>query len=159
MQRTIHGFRPPVNREQMTARRLYSVLLEDDPVSQLWSEACLFAQKLRTRFVLTQKHDPAPIASVTFVQLDLFSQIWGVRAMALTEWESLAHFESPVATFFLGETFRQLGEMGISSIELQIPAEASEFTKRLEELGMSQIDQISVLSKPLVDSQAANGLS
>lgn len=149
MQRTIHGFRPPVNREQMTLRRAYIVIMEDDPVSPVWSEACLFAQKLRTRFILTKKHDPTPLTSVTFAQLDLFSQIWGVRAMALIDWENLATLDESLMIFFLGEAFRQLGELGIASIETQIPTEASEFARRLETLGMSQIDQVSVLSKSL----------
>jgi len=153
MQRTIHGFRPPVNREQMTLRRAYIVVMEDDPVSPVWSEACLFAQKLRTRFILTKKHDPTPLTSVTFAQLDLFSQIWGVRAMALIDWENLATLDESLMIFFLGEAFRQLGELGIASIETQIPTEASEFARRLETLGLSQIDQVSVLSKSLVEGE------
>jgi len=72
-QRTLRGFRAPVDRNQIAARRSLNVTREDDPVFQSFREACIFTHQHRTFYQLTKKASGEVIASLTVVQMELLA--------------------------------------------------------------------------------------
>lgn len=147
--RALRGFRPPVDRTQITARRSLNVLREDDPPFGSYREACIFMHQHRTRYSLVQKQDGAEIARLTVVELEAFSHLRGVRMSGIVDMEPLDVCTQVQAQFFLAETLRQLAEGGTSVVETQVNRSNDMLTGVVEKLGFEAYDEVRMMAKML----------
>lgn len=148
LRRELAGFRGLVDRQQVQIRRSARVQRTPDPAPRTWWEACTVGGLDRTQFELVSHNEGAVLASATFWPIEPLAASWGVQAAGLMELEvDAAHRRQGLATFLLGEAFRQLHAERVSLIEVQtmqhnIPARAL-----YGKLGFHQIDQGAVYRK------------
>jgi len=152
-QRTLRGFRAPVDRNQIAARRSLNVTREDDPVFQNFQEACIFTHQHRTLYQLTKKLGAEMVASLTVVQMEAFSNLRGVRMAGIVDGKTLDNLPDVQAKFFLAEVLRQLAEEGTAVAEVQIPSNDSMLRDVLQDLAFEPVEQLWQLVKTL-DSSA-----
>jgi GNAT superfamily N-acetyltransferase len=121
--RSLDGFRPPVDRRLMQVRRTMRLNTLVDPPSRDWWEAMEIGEFDLTRFELTERGSPEPVASLTVRDMGSPSpDLPGPAAGILNLFVDEAHRRQGVATFLLGEAFKQLVQQGIGSVEAHIPA-------------------------------------
>ncbi|RCS43223.1 hypothetical protein DTL42_18875 [Bremerella cremea] len=147
--RALRGFRPPVDRTQITARRSLNVLREDDPPFASYREACIFMHQHRTCYTLVQKQDGAEIARLVVVELEAFSHLRGVRMSGIVDIDSVATCTQVHAQFFLAETLRQMAETGTAVVETQVNSSNDMLTDVVEKLGFEHYDEVRMMAKML----------
>lgn len=147
--RALRGFRPPVDRTQISARRSLNVLRDDDPPFGSYREACIFMHQHRTRYTLVQKQDGAELARLEVVELEAFSHLRGVRMSGIVDLEPLASCTQIHAQFFLAETLRQMGEGGTAVVETQVNSSNDMLTGVVEKLGFEAYDEVRMMAKLL----------
>lgn len=146
-QRDLSTFRPVVDRQQMQIRRRTQIETVIDPPSTTWWEACTRGGLDRTRFDLVPRDTPA-IASVTVWNMEPLASSWGVRAGGLMQLEvEQGQRHQGVATYLLGETFRQLQAEGVSLVEAQTMISNTAAIGLYKKLGFAEIDRGSVFRK------------
>ncbi|WP_144972984.1 hypothetical protein [Bremerella volcania] len=148
--RALRGFRPPVDRNQITARRSLNVMREDDPPYTSYRDACIYMHQHRTRYALVQKQDSRELAHLTVVQMEAFSHLRGVRMSGIVDLETLSGCTQVQAQFFLAETLRQMTEEGTAVVETQVASENAILTQVVDTLGFEAIDELRLMSKPIV---------
>ncbi len=122
--RSLDGFRAPVDRQLMQVRRTLRLTTLVDPPARDWWEAVEIGDFDLTRFELTERSDPRPVASLTVRDMgppspELPGPAAGIVDLCVDE----SHRRQGVATFLLAEAFKQLVQQGIGSVEAHIPAE------------------------------------
>jgi len=147
--RALRGFRPPVDRNQIAARRSLNVMREDDPPYSSYRDACIYMHQHRTRYVLVNKKDSQEIAHLTVVQMEAFSHLRGVRMSGIVDMGTLSGCTSTQAQFFLAEALRQMTEEGTAVVETQVAAESEMLTQVVDKLGFEVIDELRLMKKPL----------
>lgn len=148
LHRELTGFRPLVNREQMQIRRRAAIQAICDPAPHTWWEACAWSLLARTRFELSLRDAPGTAASATFWSIQPLAKSWGVNAAGLVELEvAEQHRRQGIATFLLGEAFRQLQAQGVSLIEAQTMQSNTAAHKLYDKLGFKLVDQGAVYRK------------
>ena len=148
LHRELTGFRPLINREQMQIRRRSAIQAVCDPPSHTWWEACAWSLLTRTRFELSLRNAPGAAASATFWSIQPLAKSWGVNAAGLVELEvAEQHRRQGVATFLLGEAFRQLQSQGVSLIEAQTMQSNTAAHRLYDKLGFKVVDQGAVYRK------------
>ncbi len=147
--RPLRGFRPPVDRTQISARRSLNVLREDDPPFASYREACIFMHQHRTRYSLVQKQGGAELARLIVVELEAFSHLRGVRLSGIVDMDQLSGCTQVQAQFFLAETLRQLAEGGTAVIETQVNSSNDMLTGVVEKLGFEAYDEVRMMAKML----------
>ena len=146
---TLRGFRPPVDRGQMAARRSLNVLREDDPPFANFREACTFIDQHRTVYRLVQKLNGTELAHLTLVEMDAFSHLRGVRLAGIIDPQSLEPCNQDQAKFFLAEILRQLTEEGTAVVETQIADINAILKEVVEALGFNPTGQVRLYAKHL----------
>lgn len=146
---TLRGFRPPVDRGQMAARRSLNVLREDDPPFANFREACIFIDQHRTVYSLVQKLNGTELAHLTLVEMDAFSHLRGVRMTGIIDPESLEPCNQDQAKFFLAEILRQLTEEGTAVVEIQIAQANAPLQEVVQTLGFTPANELRVYGKRL----------
>ncbi|WDI42040.1 hypothetical protein [Bremerella sp. P1] len=147
--RALRGFRPPVDRNQIAARRSLNVMREDDPPFASYRDACIYMHQHRTRYSLIQKKDSQELAHLTVVQMEAFSHLRGVRMSGIVDMDSLNACTQVQAQFFLAETLRQMTEEGTAVVETQVAADNEVLTQVVDTLGFEVIDELRLMSKPI----------
>jgi GNAT superfamily N-acetyltransferase len=148
MHRELSSFRPIVDRQQIQIRRRSSVQAISDPPARTWWQACAWSLLARTRFELSLRDAPGTDASATFWSIQPLAKSWGVNAAGLVELEvAEEHRRQGVATFLLGEAFRQLQAQGVSLVEVQTMAHNTAARQLYEKLGFKLVDQGAVYRK------------
>ncbi|MBA2115163.1 hypothetical protein HOV93_23350 [Planctomycetes bacterium FF15] len=147
--RALRGFRPPVDRNQIAARRSLNVMREDDPPYSSYRDACIYMHQHRTRYSLVQKQDSQELAHLTVVQMEAFSHFRGVRMSGIVDLDTLNACSQVQAQFFLAETLRQMTEEGTAVVETQITSENEMLTQVVDTLGFETIDELRLMTKPL----------
>ncbi|MEW4564606.1 hypothetical protein AB1K70_18845 [Bremerella sp. JC770] len=147
--RTLRGFRPPVDRNQIAARRSMNVLREDDPAYSSFSDACIYMHQHRTRYSLIQKQGSEELAHLTVVQMEAFSHLRGVRMSGIVDMHSLTTCTDVQAQFFLAETLRQITEEGTAVVETQVASDNEMLTQVVDTLGFEAIDELRLMTKPI----------
>ncbi|MFI4873908.1 MAG: hypothetical protein ACIALR_01125 [Blastopirellula sp. JB062] len=137
----IHGFRPSVNREMMRIRRTFSVEANFNPPPLDWLNACIYMHFERSQFELIPKLNSTVAATVTFIDLPHYSQLWGVHAAALTDIDALQDDDSSKSSYLLGEALRQLAETGVGRVETQIDKTDIAAYAMLRTLGFDEVYQ------------------
>ena len=147
--RALRGFRPPVDRNQIAARRSLNVMREDDPPYTSYRDACIYMHQHRTRYALVQKQDSQELAHLTVVQMEAFSHLRGVRMSGIVDMNSLDACTEVQAQFFLAETLRQMTEEGSAVVEAQVATDNAALTQVVETLGFEAIDELRLMRKSI----------
>lgn len=148
LQRDLAAFRAPIDRRQMQIRRRSLVQGADDPRATNWWEACVWSGLERARFELVSREGNEVLGRATFWSIRPLADSWGVHAAGLTELEiEPAHQRQGLATFLLGEAFRQLQAQGVSLVEAQTMSRNTAALKLYEKLGFRLVDQGAVYRK------------
>lgn len=148
LHRELSSFRPVVNRDQLQIRRRSVVQIVNDPASATWWEACAWSLLPRTRFELSLRDSPAVAATATFWSIQPLAKSWGVNAAGLVGLEVTESCRRQgLATFLLGEAFRQLQAQGVSLIEVQTMQRNAAAQKLYDRLGFRLADQGAVYRK------------
>ncbi len=142
LHRDLARFRPLVDRTQMQIRRRMCVQAICDPPSTSWWDACTLGNFERTRWELQARDARTASARVTFWLMQPLSASWGVHAAGLVDLQVLpAERRQGLATFMLGEAFRQLATQGISLVEAQIdPSDVAAY-RLFCKLGFEAVDE------------------
>lgn len=150
MQRPMAGFRPVIDRNQMTLRRKYNVVREVDPAASTWWDACTIGLTDRTRHRLTPKSSGDPCGGITFWDMDCISASRGVRTMGIIEFFIPKHLRGQgLGTFLAGESLRYMHEQGMAVAEVQLPAEHPAAAALFRKLGFTEVDSGCVLVRRL----------
>jgi GNAT superfamily N-acetyltransferase len=148
LHRDLAGFRALVDRPQMQIRRRTTIQVTCDPPSRTWWEACTYGGFDRMRFDLLSRPDGAVLATATFWGLEPLASSWGVHAVGLIDVKvDPAQTHQGLATFLLGDAFRQLQTQGISLVEVQAMQHNSPAQGLYRKLGFQEVDQGQVLRK------------
>jgi ribosomal protein S18 acetylase RimI-like enzyme len=142
LHRDLARFRPLVDRAQMQIRRRSTVQAVADPPSTSWWDACTMGYFERTRYELHARDRASLSGQVSCWMIQPLSASWGVHAAGLVDLEITAdERHQGLATFLVGEAFRQLATQGISLVEAQVPVENAAARGLFTKLGFEQIDQ------------------
>lgn len=147
--RALRGFRPPVDRTQIAARRALHVLREDDPPYTSYREACIFMQYHQTRYTLVQKLSGQRLAQLKVVQMDAFSHLRGVRTCGIVDLDHLNAIDANQSKFFLAEMLRQISEDGTAMVEAQVSNANPTLCQLTDALGFETFDEVRIMAKHL----------
>ncbi len=148
MQRSLTGFRPIVNRQQMQIRRQYRVESDFDPRPKTWWEACTIGQMDRVRYRLVSRRDGGDCGSVIFWDMQRVSGSWGVNTMGLMNLEIVPDLRRQgLATYLVGEALRSMHESGTSLAEAQMDGTNRAAVALFQQLGFQNVDTGLVLRK------------
>jgi hypothetical protein len=148
LQRKLTEFRPIVDRRQMQIRRSYHIEATLDPPFSNWWEACTFGQMNRIRFELQDRRSSQTCGTATFWDMEPLASNWGVHAMGLVDLEINSDLRRQgLATFFMGESLRQLQSHGTTLVEVQTSRDDPAVNGLFIKLGFENVDQGIVLRK------------
>ncbi|ADB17916.1 hypothetical protein Psta_3252 [Pirellula staleyi DSM 6068] len=147
-QRSLAGFRAPVDRQQMAVRRRFRVMGPQAVIPDNWWEACVWCQCEWQRFDLTLRDGGEPIVSATFWEILPLSRSWGVRTMGLVNIDDTPEARSEGLTLFLlGEALRQFQSQGVPFFEAHSAGDDTSLAEVFIQLGMAQYDRGILWSK------------
>lgn len=143
LQRSLIGFRPPVDRRQMTARRNYLIEpLLDTSVGNWW-EACTLGDLDRTCFRLIEKEGGDVCGQTIYWDIEPLASSWGVNAVGLLDLKiNESKRRLGLATFLLSESLRSLQAQGITLAEAQISSDNEAALRLFHKLGFSEVDRV-----------------
>jgi len=142
LQRDLATFRPQVDRQQMQIRRQTTFDIIIDPPTTTWWDAVLFEPFDRTRSFLLPRAGAAPAALVNFWAMETYLGAWGVHAVGVSGLEVTAQkLRQGLATFLLGEAFRQLNCKGVALAEVHVAKDNEPALRLFRNLGFEQKDQ------------------
>lgn len=148
LQRELTGFRPPVDRRMVQARRQYNMEATFDPSTDNWWQACSYGQTDRTKFVLRSPGERKAVCTVTFWDMEPLASRWGVHAVGLIELETESeHRRKGLATFLVAEALRQLHAHGVSRCQVQAMQHNTAALGLYKKLGFEEVEQGIVLRK------------
>ncbi len=151
--RSLGGFRPPVDRQSMQIRRSMRFSTLIDPSPRDWWEAVGIGEFDLTRFELTTRRSPEAVASLTVRDMGPpSSDLPGPAAGVLDLFVDEPHRRQGVATFLLGEAFKQLVKQGIGSVEAHIPANDPACGALCRKLGLEAVAEAVQYRKDVLTS-------
>ena len=150
LQRELATFRPLVDRQQMQIRRRTNVVTVEDPPTKTWWEACTLGRFDRTLFALEPREGRGPIAQAMFWDIEPLASTWGFHAAGLINLKVAdGERHQGLATYLLGDAFRQLHTQSVAVVEAQV-AESNQLARELfTKLGFAEVDQSVVYRKEL----------
>jgi hypothetical protein len=150
LQRSLSGYRCPVDRDQMKHRRLYDITAYDDPLGQTWWEACSTSHLERNSFQLAPKCGGAVVASAVTAHLEPLGRAWGVQAAGFEHVAALAEaWQNGTAQLLLAEAMKALACQGVMLMEAVVDDLASPLGRVLTMLGFKEVDRGVILRKEL----------
>lgn len=150
LQCRLAGFRPQINRQQMTVRRRYQITAVIDPIPVHWWDACTLGVTDRTKFLLTERQGGQIHGHVTFWDIEPLASSWGIHAMGLYDlFVAEEQRRQGLATFLVGEALRQLQSQGITVAEVQVRSDDETTSRVFTNMGFEQIDFGHLLAKEI----------
>lgn len=123
LQRRLAGYRPIVDRQQMSVRRQYQLDKIEDPTPVHWWDACTLGKSSRVRYVLNERSSQSEVARVTYWDMNPLATGWGVNAMGLFDLSVSEHSRRcGLGTFLVCESLRELAKDGVALVEAQLSA-------------------------------------
>jgi ribosomal protein S18 acetylase RimI-like enzyme len=148
LHRELAGYRPVFDRQQLLLRRRTAVEVTFDPPAQSWWESCTYDAISRMKYKLKLQEQNQVVAEATLVDMEAFSQSWGVRAAGLVDVEVLTSFRRQgMAACLLCEVLRQAAEQGVALVEVQTMQQNSAALALYKKLGFHQADSGAVFRK------------
>lgn len=148
LSRSLAGFRPIVNRDQMQIRRKYRTEPQLDPSPETWWEACTTGFEHRTRYELCARSGP-PSGHITYWDMEPIASSWGVHACGLLD----IHIDEDLrrqglGTYLVCESLRQMQSQGATLVECQADSTNEIAVAFLTKLGFEQVDRGVVFAAP-----------
>ena len=149
MQRSLAGFRPVVDRQQMQIRRADRMLeMSEDPPPRNWWDACTYGGFERIRFRLLARPGGELLAEATFWNIEPLASSWGVHAIGVTDLEVCdSQRRQGLATFLLSEALRHFQTQGMTLVEAQTMQHNAAAISLYQKLGFEAVDHGSVFRK------------
>lgn len=151
LQRSLIGFRQPVDRHQVQLRRAYYTELLLDWPPTTWWESCSEGHSERFAYVARPRTGGEPCGTAVCWDLEPLASSWGVHA------QGVAHLDLPAsperesfARFLLGEAFRLAVLDGVTLVEMQLPASDERLLGVLEEMGFETVELAFEFQKQVV---------
>lgn len=149
-QRQMSTFRPPIDRKLMQVRRQFVVEPQIDPPAAGWWDACMFVGHDLTVFDIRQRSSGECVGRALFWEMEPIASSWGMHAAGIVEVSiDEAYRRQGLATFLLGEAFRQLQTQGTTLVEVQSAAEDKPPQGLFLKLGLAPVDNGTRLVKSL----------
>ncbi len=121
LQRRLAGYRPIVDRQQMSVRRQHQLDKIEDPTPVHWWDACTLGKSSRVRYVLNERSSQTEVARVTYWDMNPLASGWGVNAMGLFDLSVSEHSRRcGLGTFLVCESLRELAKDGVALVEAQL---------------------------------------
>ncbi|MGI6414760.1 MAG: GNAT family N-acetyltransferase [Thermoguttaceae bacterium] len=137
--RSLMDFRPLVDRRTMQIRRTMQFTTIVDPPPRDWWEAATIGEFDLTRFELAPPKAARPAASLTVRDMGPPSpDLPGPAAGILDLFVDPALRRQGLATFLLGEAFKQLMNQGVGSVEAHLSASDRASAAFCNKLGLRQ---------------------
>jgi RimJ/RimL family protein N-acetyltransferase len=149
-ERSLHGFRPPVDRHLLRHRREFRVIPQVNPKEMSWWETCVFGPTDRIRFLLVPKASDQACGQITYWDmgpLSTRSQFGGMGLINLQIDPSLRR--QGLGLFLASESLKHLETFGIGRIETQTLSENVAGCKLLDKLGFTPLRQGFSFLKPV----------
>jgi GNAT superfamily N-acetyltransferase len=147
LQRRMHGFRPIVDRQQMSVRRQYQLDKIEDPTPVHWWDACTLGKSSRVRYLLNERSSQSEVARVTYWDMNPLASGWGVQAMGLFDLSVSEHSRRcGLGTFLVCESLRELAKDGVALVEAQLHAPDDIACGMFTKLGFEESQRGDVLS-------------
>jgi ribosomal protein S18 acetylase RimI-like enzyme len=100
------------------------------------------------RFELVPKEGGPALATATFWDMQGMSNMKGARAMGLTYVEARGdQRRQGMVSLLLAESFKQLSEQGLATVETQVDANNPAALSLFQKLGFREVDQAAVYQK------------
>jgi GNAT superfamily N-acetyltransferase len=148
LHRELASYRPVVDRQQMLLRRRTDVEAAFDPPARSWWDSCTFDNIARVKYTLKLRDENRPAAVATLIDMEHFSQSWGVRAAGLVDVEvPSANRRQGMAACLLCEVLRQAAEQGVALVEVQTMQQNTAALALYKKLGFHQADSGAVFRK------------
>lgn len=140
MQRDLLSFRPGFSREIRQLKRDASVSVLPLRIADNWWTACHECGHEGVRFELTNRASET-LGRVSFWEIEPLATSWGIRTVGLIDLEiATQHRRKKMATYLLGEAFKELHKQGTSIIEVQTMAENEPAIALYKSLGFAKVD-------------------
>lgn len=147
-QRSLAGFRPSVDRQQIHVRRRSLLETRDDPPARTWWDACTYGSFERTRFDLLDRQTGGRLASLVSWNIEPLATVWGVHAAGITELSvAEEHRRQGIGSFLMGEALRHLQQTGFTRVEVQTMQHNEAACSLYHKLGFELVDQGVVFRK------------
>jgi len=155
-QRTLAGFRIPVDRSLRSLRREYQVKAIVDPKLDSWWDYCTYGTAEMFRFRLFDRADQSEVGSVMFWEIQPLSSEWRIRSVGLCDLEIREDLRGRgLGRFLVGQALTQLQpQMGRCEVQIRRSDEAM---KRLvARLGFERDSEGIEMVRTLVASPTAD---
>ena len=140
LQISLSGYRPPVNRALMQARRQFQVSAIVDPLLPNWWECCTFGWAELFGFRIVRRSDKQVVGSTLLWEIQPLSSQWGTQTMGLVDLSIDAEFQRQgLGTLLVGESLRHLTEQGFASVEIQLREDDEPTLALARKTGFEQI--------------------
>ncbi|MEN6451016.1 MAG: GNAT family N-acetyltransferase [Thermoguttaceae bacterium] len=120
MGRELTGFEPRVDRRQMQARRETQLRVTPDAPTRSWWEACILGEFDLMRFELLPRAGGPTLATALFRSMEPYGATCATQSVGLISLSvDPGYRRRGLASFLLGEAFRQLMRQGVQRVEVQ----------------------------------------
>jgi hypothetical protein len=148
LQKSLSGYRCPVDRDQVKHRKLYEISQSQDPLGQTWWEACTTSHLERNSFQLTPKCGGVPVAAAVTAHLQPLGRAWGVQTAGFESVTALSEaWHNGTALLLIAEAIKALQCQGVMLMEAVVDDVTSPLAKILTTLGFKEVDRGVVLKK------------
>lgn len=149
LRRALAGFRPPVNRAQLSIRRTTQLRAIDEPARRTWWEAATTTGMALRRYELTAPGAERIIGSASFWDMQPLSRVWGVAAAGLLEVEvEGGRRRQGLAHFLLADALQDLAREGVALVETHASRSNVPALMLFSKLGFEAVEHGTVFRKP-----------
>jgi hypothetical protein len=150
LQRSLTGFRPPVDRDQVRHRKLHDIIRQDDPLAATWWESCATSHLERYSFNLVPKVGGPVVATAMAAHIPSLSMAWGARMAGFEDVAALSDaWHNGAALLLIAEAMKTMQSQGVALMEAVIDDPASPLGCVLTALGFREVDRGLMLRKSL----------
>ena len=148
LRRALAGYRPPVNRQQLSIRRTTHIRAIDEPARRDWWEAATTTGMALRRYELCGERDRV-LASALFWDMQPLASAWGVPAAGLLSVEvGEGRRREGLAHFLLADTFQDLAREGVALVEAQASCSNAAAMMLFSKLGFEAVEHGTVFRRP-----------
>ncbi|MFO7905898.1 MAG: hypothetical protein ACQESR_30735 [Planctomycetota bacterium] len=142
LKRSLAGFRPVVDRQQIRLKRTMRLECVPDPPVANWWEACTVGLANRFAFTATRREDDTKVATATFWDMEPLASSWCVHARGLIQFQmGLSPERESVALFLIGNALRQMATEGITLVQAHVNAPNDPLQPVFSRLGFEEVEQ------------------
>lgn len=150
LQRSLAGFRPLIDRQQLQLRRQFDLESEPAPACESWWEAWTIGAFDRTRHQLFQRGQAEPCGSVlTWDRKHLLGDVEGNTAGLIGLWIRDDLRGRGLGKFLVGEVLRAVQADGVPQVDVQVAETNAAALAVFRRLGFQQADRGYLLRKSL----------